>query len=377
MKICTITCHNVYNYGATLQAFALQQYLMGQGHEVRIVDYRPDYLDWHYRLSWWIPKSSKHYPKLSRSLIRHSLYVLVRFLSDMKSYPRFLAFNRFNKQYLQLTNKCKTMEEVKKATADADCLITGSDQVWNSYTLPNGHDAAFYLGFAPVGATTLSYAASFGGSSIDMEATPFIKEQLSKLDAISVREQSGIIILQNLGLEGAVVCDPVFLLSKEEWLSAFKKHKHDEGKYILIYNLGHDTEAILRDAESIKKQTGLKVVSLLTNVSLKADEELRAESPDRFVSLINNAQMVLTNSFHATSFSILFNKKVYVYTESKGKTNARINDLLKLCCLEDRLNPCSVSFNDKIDYESVNKRMRDYVEFSKRWLIKTICKNEQ
>ena len=141
--------------------------------------------------------------------------------------------------------------------------------------------------------------------------------------------------------------------------------------------MGHDTEAILRDAESIKKQTGLKVVSLLTNVSLKADEELRAESPDRFVSLINNAQMVLTNSFHATSFSILFNKKVYVYTESKGKTNARINDLLKLCCLEDRLNPCSVSFNDKIDYESVNKRMRDYVEFSKRWLIKTICKNEQ
>lgn len=377
MRIYTITCHNVYNYGATLQAFALQHYLMKQGHEVSIVDYRPDYLDWHYRLSWWIPKSSKHYSQLSKSLTRHCLYVLVRFMSDMKSYPRFIAFNRFNKKYLQLTNKCKTMKDAQAATADADCLITGSDQVWNSYTLPNGHDAAFYLGFAPVGATVISYAASFGGNCIDEESTPFIKEQLSKLDTISVREQSGINILQNLGLEGTVVCDPVFLLSRDEWLSAFKKQKQDEEKYILIYNLGHDTEVILHDADSLKKQTGLKVVSLLTNVSLKADEELRAESPDRFISLINNAQIVLTNSFHATSFSILFNKKVYVYTESKGKTNARIIDLLKLCCLEDRLNPTSVTFNDKIDYESVNKRIRDYIESSKRWLTKAICKNEQ
>ncbi len=376
MRIYTITCHNVYNYGATLQAYALQHYLSEIGHDVTIIDYRPDYLDWHYHLSWWIPKSSKHYSKLSKSFIKRGLYVLFRFFNDMKSYPRAWAFNKFNKQYLRLSCKCKTIEAIKKITNDADCLITGSDQVWNSLTLPNGYDSAFYLGFAQNGATKLSYAASFGGSSIDIEAIPFIKEHLSKFDSISVREQSGVNILHSMNLDGTVVCDPVFLLSKEDWLSAFNYCAPNEDKYILIYNLGHDSKAILRDAIELKKRTGIRVVSLLTNVSIDTDEELRAESPDRFISLINNAQIVLTNSFHATSFAILFNKKFYVYTGNNGKTNTRIFDLLRLCCIEDRLNPPSVSFDENIDYAKVNKRMKEYIDFSKRWLIKAIGANE-
>lgn len=377
MKIYTITCHNVYNYGASLQAYALQQYLLKQGHEAKIIDYRPDYLDWHYRLSWWIPQSSKYYPVLSKSFIRHGLYVLVRYLNDMKSYQRALAFRRFNKQYFQLTSKCKTIKDVKRAAADADCLITGSDQVWNSCTLQNGIDTVFYLGFAPKGATKISYAASFGGNSIDKEAFSFVKDCLSNLNSISVRETSGINVLHGMGLQGAVVCDPVFLLNKDEWFSAFKNQESNEGDYIFIYNLGHDTEKLLFDANLLKQQSGLKTVSLLTNVSIETDKELRSTSPERFVSLISNARVVLTNSFHATSFSILFNKKVYVYTGHEGKTNARIDDLVKLCGIGKRLNPDAVSLDDEIDYENVNKRMREYIESSKSWLSKALFRYEQ
>ena len=210
MIIKTITCHDVYNLGASLQAYALQTYLLRQGHEVEIIDYKPDYLSGHFKL-WGV-----YNPVFDKPFIRQ-LYLLAKLPGRLLALRRKKAFDDFTKKYLHLTRRFHSNEELKKEPPMADAYIAGSDQIWNT-VFKNGRDPAFYLEFAPKDNLRLSYAASLATKEIAEEYRPFVTQMLKNLDYVSVRESSSLSILQSLGRNDAeAVCDPVFLLSKEQW----------------------------------------------------------------------------------------------------------------------------------------------------------------
>ena len=218
MKIKTITCHDVYNVGASLQAYALVTYLRKLGHDAQIIDYKPDYLSNHYPL-WGLGN-----PAYDKPVIRE-LYNLAKLPGRLKARngKRKAEYDRFTAEFLPLTPRRYTSnDDLKQNPPEADVYFAGSDQIWNCF-FPNGKDPAFYLDFAPAGSVRASYAASFAMDDIPEEWKPDVKRRLSGLDHISVRESSGAAIVERLGIPGAVqVMDPVFLLDSEAWASIEK-----------------------------------------------------------------------------------------------------------------------------------------------------------
>lgn len=182
MKIKTITCHNVYNAGASLQAYALAAYLRKQGHEVQIIDYVPDYLE-HYKLSGVANAAyDKPFVREFYNMAKLPGRLLARYGRRKK------AFDQFTAQYLPLTERhYNTYAELLEDPPAADVYFAGSDQIWNTL-FQNGKDPAFYLQFAPVGRICAAYAASFATRTVAPEYQAQTKAWLKKLDYISVRE---------------------------------------------------------------------------------------------------------------------------------------------------------------------------------------------
>ena len=211
MKIKTITCHDVYNTGASLQAYALSAYLKKLGHDVEIIDYKPDYLK-HYEL-WGVRN-----PKFDRLILRE-IYNILKLPGRIKDRlsKRKKAFDSFTKTYLPVTSMTfHTNEELKRANVSADVFFAGSDQIWNTI-FKNGKDPAFYLDFASSDAICASYAASFATEDVAEEYKSVVSTWLNKMDYISVREKSAIGILERLGIHGGQqVVDPVFLLNRQD-----------------------------------------------------------------------------------------------------------------------------------------------------------------
>ena len=155
MKIRTITCHDVYNVGASLQAYALQTYLKSLGHDVKIIDYKPDYLSKHYRLD------VVGNPKYDKPFVREA-YLLAKLPERLHALPRKKTFDSFTAKHLDLTRRYTSNEELQADPPEADVFFAGSDQIWNPL-FPNGKDPAFYLDFALHGIRA-SYAASFASA---------------------------------------------------------------------------------------------------------------------------------------------------------------------------------------------------------------------
>lgn len=374
MEIRTITCHNVYNYGASLQAFALQTYLESQGHKVKIIDYRPSYLDIHYRLSTFISRDLYVYkPRLKKWYIKYP-FVIYRYLISLKDYSRKRAFDKFKKQYYHLTSKYKNISDLKKEIY-SDVYIAGSDQIWNSVFMENGKDPAFYLDFVPDNKIKISYAASFGANDIDRTYALSIKGYLERFDAISIREKSGIDILDSLGIKSHLVCDPVFLLNKQQWESFCFVPKIS--KYVLIYNIGSIDQNIVDKAMELVNLYKFKVISIKdkNNIS-EANENLEDVGPIEFISYIKNAEFILSNSFHATAFSLILKKQFYTFQFTDLSNSSRMINLLNLFNLNDRFNPVLNSPINNIDYHNICNLTDTFAEQSRSWLNKAIGSHE-
>lgn len=365
MKIKTITCHDVYNSGASLQAFALQRYLESQGHEVQIIDYKPDYLSNHFNL-WAIN------PKYNKPVLREA-YWMVKLPYRIKARARKKPFDQFTQHYLHLTRRYSSVVELRKDPPEADVYIAGSDQIWNT-TLPNGTDAAFYLDFGS--ARKISYAASFATPALREGTGHFVKQKLKNFDAISVREKSGIGLLNNLGYEGNQVVDPVFLLSKEDWdalLSDNHLASQPELKepYILVYNF-EPKGPISIIAKRLAKLINCKIYSVGPYAMPYAQKNFVNNGPLDFVALIKSAQCVVSNSFHATVFAMIFDCDTFVVNRQDG-LNQRMKDLLEDYGLGDRLISPTASdaqLIEHIDYSKVNPILEKSIANSKDWLDK-------
>lgn len=367
MKIHTITSHDVYNYGASLQAYALMRYLQDTGNEVSIIDYKPDYSKARYNF-WYI---SPQYRWRKNPLLRFCA-CLVLAPKRFYTYRRKKAFDTFKSKYFHLTQRFSTLAELEQAQWDAQMFITGSDQIWNT-DHENGKDPANYLSFVPLGVKRMSYAASFGIDYIKPEFQDMVKRNLMHFQQITVREKQGVRILKQLGLSAVQVVDPVFLLSKHEWenLSASPKVKE---KYILVYDFGRN-KMMQEFAIRYSKVHQLKILSLNDFVSHSyADYNINNAGPREFLGLIKNAECFISNSFHGTAFSIIFEKQFFIFNR-KDAVNSRMESLMEIAGLKDRLIMNQTDFekmDSLIDYGTVNFRIGEYIAMSKDVLAKNI-----
>jgi hypothetical protein len=362
MIIKTITCHEVYNHGASLQEYALLVYLNSLGHEAEAIHYKPSYLSRHFKFD------TVSNPKFDKPFIKQ-LYLLAKLPGRIRDLQRKKVFDAFAKQHIPTgTTLYRNNADLKADLPVADAFICGSDQIWNSF-FDNGKDPAFYLNFVPKSKIKISYAASFAQDEIAEEVKQLVKENVANLDAISVRETSGISILKDLGIKNVIqVLDPVFLLGAGHWKSNFVTPIRE--KYLFIYD-SDNNQQIKRIAKAIAKEKKLRIYTVDKGIDY-SDKKFYFDGPNKFLSLIYYSEFVLTNSFHALSFSLIFNKKFLVFNR-KEKINTRMRDLMLLTETdfllikeEDNYEPDLITMT--IDYIRVNKILNHKIDESKLYL---------
>lgn len=361
MKIKTITCHEVYNYGASLQEYALLKFLNEQGWQASVLHYKPPYLSGHFNL-WSVS------PRFDKPLLKQ-LYLSAKLPSRLKALKKKKAFDLFHQKYIPTDAKLYTNnQELKADLPEGDVFICGSDQIWNSF-FENGKDPAFYLNFVPDNKKKISYAASFAIDELEESVKPLVKENVERMQAVSVRETSGLTILKDLGIENAEqVLDPVFLMDRNHWDQFIFPIEED---FIFIYDF--DSNSLVKEiALSLKREKGWKIYSLNQNIDY-ADENFWLEGPERFLSLVSQSQINLTNSFHSLAFSLIFQQQFVVVNRTE-KINTRMRDLLQLVGLEAHLitNKQEYEALKTINFSKIKDVQAAHIKRSQEFLLKAV-----
>jgi polysaccharide pyruvyl transferase WcaK-like protein len=361
MKIKTITCHKVYNHGASLQEYALLKFLNKNGHEAKTIDYTPLYLSGHFNLF----KVSN--PRFKKLLLIKYLYLLVKLPGRLVMLKRKKAFDDFEKEYIPVTDTNYTNnDELKNNLPSADAYICGSDQIWNSF-FQNGKDPAFYLNFVPSKKLKISYAASFAIDTVEESLKLFLKENIQGIDKVSVRESSALKILDDLEIENAIqVLDPVFLISSAYWKETFVTPIKEN--FIFVYDCDSNP-TIKKIVEYTAIKNNLKIFTVNKNVNY-ADKNYYLEGPKVFLSLIFSAKHIISNSFHAVAFSLLFNK-IFFVVDRNEKINTRMRDIMSYVGLSNlhlAYNEYKTFDDVEINYDSVNKKIEAKIEASQTFL---------
>lgn len=313
MRICIITCQNADNHGARLQCYALVRHFQKQEHDVQVIDYRPDYMRGP-RLWYWPGASIKRWAKL-----------FLQIPDRIRAVRRHHCFDKFSKKYIPLTRVYNSIDELRQDPPEADMYIAGSDQIWNT-TFRNGTDPGYYLDFGEKSVRRESFAASFATEDIVPSARDFVKDNLKRFDKITVREQSALKILENLGYQGSLQDDPVFLLSAQEWNEIADGTGEGEN-YVLVYDFYND-DNIKQEALRIAQERDLNIYAVCPMKLSYADKNYVYSDPETFVSLIKNASCVVSNSFHGTVFAMIYRVPFKVIDRPDG-LNVRMHDLLE------------------------------------------------
>jgi hypothetical protein len=338
-KIGIITILKINNYGAELQAYALQKKLRDLGYEAEIIDYL-------------FYKHAAHRPtRQSRSFVRlgivkrikEKLYPYIEKAEILFNYKTFLRrkakFDGFHHQHTQMSPVYRSIEDLTQANHPYDVYITGSDQVWNPYS--NTSLAPYFLHFAPDRKLKISYASSFGVSRLPVNVESIYRDYLNRFDFLSVREEAGTALIKKITGRQDVqtVLDPTFLLTADQWKSI--AINSNIGKpFILLYELSPNPH-IKKLAKHIKSCTSWEIVRVCKNVK-KHDREkdiinICDAGPLELVGQFAKAEFVITNSFHGSAFAINFQKSFYTVISSSKINNARQENLLDLFHLKNRL----------------------------------------
>ena len=316
MKTATLTFHNTNNYGAALQCYALQKALTDLGIENDIIDYESDFLN----------KPYKKEVLKEKGFIRYCLgnaYAVIRS-------PRNRRFKEF-RENLQLS-KHVTKGTINTIEEQYDKFIVGSDQVWNGSLV--GYDDTYFLKFVHNQSKKLSYSASFGIKSVPSSLEEKYKNLLDGFDCYCVRESTGVdIISELLGKKAYHTIDPTLLLRAEDWETVMKTPQVKE-KYILVYQI-EPSKHLIHVVEKLRIATGYKVIAIpfVMGVYPKAKSMFSA-GPAEWIGLFHNAEFVVTDSFHGTAFSTLFNKKFWSCVD---ENESRKTSFLNQIGLENRL----------------------------------------
>ncbi|MCK9181584.1 MAG: polysaccharide pyruvyl transferase family protein [Fibrobacteraceae bacterium] len=343
MNIALITLHRIVNYGSVLQAYATQRIFEKENHSVTVIDY----YDKRMTLYGMLCRLSQ-----KREVLKNPVVNLVAKMVMFPSYVRrYNIFQNFIFSKLHLSKIYHSFEELSKEPPLADCYCTGSDQVWNS-GWNEKIDKTFFFDFLPPGKPCFSYAASFGKKQLDANEKEETKRLLKKYFALSVRESNGVEILKDLGFNGEQVLDPTLLLMDADWRK-IASVRFIRKRYIFVYNLNRSSE-IDNAAGQLSKEYDLPIYTVsycFHEIPIRKGKVFVCPKVEDWLSLIANATFVLTDSFHATAFSINFRKQFFPFYPHLFCS--RLSSILVLTGLTWRANPRNIVESSKknIDYK--------------------------
>ena len=342
-KIDIITLHRVRNYGSSLQTLATQQVFKNLGFKTEIIDYYPE----RYTSLGLLKRLKNKNATLKKNPI---LLFGARIIISISYIKKKIVFDNFLKKYINLTSKTyKTEEDLLNYIPKADAYCTGSDQVWNSYW-NEGIDKPLYLSFIPNSCYKFSYASSIGNSKISDEEIKQIKPYLEQYKHITVRENSGVNIMNSIGINGThQVLDPTLLFKQNFW-NNYASNRFKNQKYVVTYNLHHDKKIDIY-ASKVAKQYNLKVFNISYNFHdiIRSGTLKWCPKIEEYLGLIRDAQYVITDSFHAIVFSLIFHKNfIVIYPE---QASSRLRSILELLNLQSR------GFDDMPNIENINTKI--------------------
>lgn len=369
MKIGIVTLQkSEVNYGACLQSYALWKHVTNMGHDCDIIDIlRPCHSG--YRISPSFNEKKKPIKQRVKEIII-SILNFRRIKQEKKLFGgKRRKFEEFN-NLLKYTDTYYSVEELYNNPPSYDMYITGSDQVWNP-KMPYINNQ-YFLTFVPKDKKKISYASSFGIDYLPESKKRQYGEWLLKYDSVSVREESGASIVEELtGKRPTVLLDPVFLLPKNEWsILASSINGILPNSYVFLYILEYDANYI-QTAYEIAKELNLSIYMVLSDNRIIVSDcikQLLDVGPREWLWLIKNANMVITSSFHGTAFSCIFNKPTKILLRESVATNSRTLGLLQridsdyISVCKNGINILSISGYDKDRLGECIKESYSYLE---------------
>lgn len=359
MKIGILTFYSAHNYGAVLQAYATQEFLKKMGHTAIIVNDNPSFLNCYHRAIW-------------RQCVdkRHPIKTIKQFMNEFKIYKlrskRWEGFDKFIKNKLSLSSELGV-------PSDLDAYIVGSDQVWNC-KITKGFYPYYYCDFPfkKGHRRYIAYAASMENIKLSEPQKITLSKLLKNFDFVGVREKEMINLLNPL--VDKPICqtvDPTLLVEKNIWESLAAECKKMDAKYLLLYDVWNN-QWVKSIAEQIALTNGWRLITLVSWLD-KDDSKnnYQAANPIEFVSLIKNAQFVMTDSFHGTAFSLIFEKNFLFLKMNDGQNRAV--SLLEELGLEQNI----LTKNDSVslipvDYTEVNVKLQKMQEKSRSFLFNSL-----
>lgn len=357
-KIGLLTFHTPDNYGAVYQAFALQEYISKDlEQEIEIIDFC----------------TSKHmkaysiFKKKSNNLIKNFVHQLITATKYPQLKKKKSLFKQFRNDHLKISKiRYNSEKNFLSHTEMYDTYIVGSDQVFNPH---NEYFKAYYLAFEKKGKKKIAYAPSFGISNFTKETTKQILSYLKDFDYLSCREKQGAEYLSGImNKEIPTVVDPVFLINKEKWMRIAVAPQEME-KYIFVYDLcGGDK--LISIAKSIAKDKSLKIICATGKIrnNYKGVDVRFNIGPAEMLGLIDNAEYVVTDSFHGTSLSLIMQKKIITYI-ALPHAASRITSLMDTLGTSNQIVTDSNTFDiNNINFNDYHQKLIEFVESSKQYL---------
>ena len=334
-----LTYHNANNYGAVLQAYALQRFLKDRfGEEcVEVIDYQCEGVKRQRRFGYYMKG-------------QNPLSGIIHFMGARKRINNIEHFCRNN---ISLSDKVESKSDLRNVSDNYDYLVSGSDQVWNRKW--TGGEDTYLQDFYDDSKKKASYAASFGIPELLDEWKEDYQKLMADFSFRSVREEAGRnIIKNNFGLDSDVHVDPSVLLTGNQWDRVALRRTSINRPFVLAYMVPHQ-ESVLRKAEEIAKTNDLKMVVVCRSLKKGSGVYKGTTSVEEVIALFREAEYVVTNSFHGTAFSVIYQKKFFVELNNKIGFNERSAQLLRRCGILDIDHPDSIVDCTKAQWDSVQK----------------------
>lgn len=333
-RIGILTFHRPLNYGAILQAYALQSAMSDMGISCEIIDYRPKFMELQY------------YAAINPnvSLLRNFL----KLYNYPAKYRKIVQYREFTTKNMTLSKRIYSDEDLKEINQQYDYVFVGSDQVWNPSIINNSY-IYFLDGIVP-DKKKISYAASMGAACFDEKIINKCINLIRRFSVVSVRENSLSDVLRNNGVQNHTDIDPTLLLTSEQWNSIIFQKRIKNEPYILLYTIAEPV-SLYEYAKILADKSGLQLVWITNSRKKQVDAKIiRNCGVEDFLRYIRDAEYVITSSFHCSVFSILFHKKLITETVGKNSVNNRIEDLLNSVEMGDR----NISINQDIINSETN-----------------------
>ena len=363
-KLGLCICYLHKNYGSQLQSYATTMILEQMGIEYEILRYKKDLspktiLMALRRLTNANYIRDRFFLRYQKKLVL-SLRPKIRRLNEQRN-QKIYEFS--NSRFHNLSKICRGYTSLCEKSKEFFAVMVGSDQVWG----PGGIDSGFYnLMFAADGVKRISYAASFGVSEIPKSLQPIYHTFLNKMDNISVRENRGKELVEELSENTAlVVTDPVMLLTTQEWDKLIPFSRLEEKPYLFAYILGKNKNIRMKikDFACRKKLTLITIPHMDSYNSADegfGDRRIYDAGPEEFLNLIRGADFVCTDSFHGSVFSAMYHKPLIIFDRYSDKDKCSRNSRIDSFCKNFDMDCCRYSeYEDltepSIDYNSVSE----------------------